>query len=250
MERLCNKIKDDRGALIVEATLSLPFFIFTIFLILSITNICYVQAKVGSALASAAKEISQYSYIYYLANGDGLQQGIAQDGEEFNSMLDNANTLANIDLYKSGDAGIAEIWVDIQDRHGSYDDLIGQLEGYKDDPASLLIGAFSTQLTGGIDGSKDALGGYLATLFMRKNLVETSGGDPNRFLRSMNVVDGLDGINCQATLFPGGETRDIKIAVSYKVQMFKFLGLDFSFDFAQTAQTQAWGLGAKSSGGS
>ena len=57
--------RKNRGAIVVEATAVLPIFIFAIYIILSIVDICYVQAKISMALDSAAEDISQYSYLYY-----------------------------------------------------------------------------------------------------------------------------------------------------------------------------------------
>jgi hypothetical protein len=53
---MMRKLKNEQGA---------------IFIILSIITICYAQAKIGTALNAAAKEISQYTYLYYALNGDG-----------------------------------------------------------------------------------------------------------------------------------------------------------------------------------
>lgn len=36
----------DKGAIVVEASIALPVYVFVIFTILSIVNICYAQAKV------------------------------------------------------------------------------------------------------------------------------------------------------------------------------------------------------------
>ena len=53
------KQKKERGAIVVEATISLTAFIFAIFTILMIVDVCYTQAKISTALNSATKEISQ-----------------------------------------------------------------------------------------------------------------------------------------------------------------------------------------------
>jgi hypothetical protein len=44
----------EKGAIVVEATISLTVFIFTIFIILSVVDICYIQAKIGNSMCSAA----------------------------------------------------------------------------------------------------------------------------------------------------------------------------------------------------
>lgn len=55
----------ERGAVVVEAVISMTAFIFTMLIILSIADIAYTQSKMAVALNSAAKEISQYCFLYY-----------------------------------------------------------------------------------------------------------------------------------------------------------------------------------------
>ena len=63
------KQKRERGAIIVEATISLTMFIFAMFTLYSLVNICYVQSKMSVAVNVAAKEMSQYAYLpLYLNN--------------------------------------------------------------------------------------------------------------------------------------------------------------------------------------
>ena len=61
----------ESGAIIVEATLSLPIFMFAILTLLSIINICTAQSKMGTFINESAKEFSKYSY---LCNVTGLAQ--------------------------------------------------------------------------------------------------------------------------------------------------------------------------------
>ena len=46
--------KRERGAIVVEATIALTAYIFAIFTILSIVDICYIQAKMSIALDESA----------------------------------------------------------------------------------------------------------------------------------------------------------------------------------------------------
>lgn len=47
----------ESGAIIVEATISLSFFIFNMFIIYGIVDICYIQARMNIALSYAAQDI-------------------------------------------------------------------------------------------------------------------------------------------------------------------------------------------------
>ena len=63
----------DKGAIVVEASIALPVYVFVIFTILSIVNICYAQAKVQVALNSAVRQFSEMTYVAYAG-------GIAETG--------------------------------------------------------------------------------------------------------------------------------------------------------------------------
>ena len=58
------------GALYIEATLSLSFFMFAMFTLLSVIQISYTQARMAAALDSAAKEIAEYTHICLLYTSD------------------------------------------------------------------------------------------------------------------------------------------------------------------------------------
>ena len=63
------KVKNEHGAIVVEATIAFSAFIFLIFIVYSIVDICYIQAKMGIALNESAIDMSQYSYLYYNSQG-------------------------------------------------------------------------------------------------------------------------------------------------------------------------------------
>ena len=83
------KLRDEKGAIVVEATLSLTFFIFAMLMILSITNICLAQSKIGTALNSAAIEISEYSYLYGLTGLNDKHKELAHKGAEADEKIGN-----------------------------------------------------------------------------------------------------------------------------------------------------------------
>ncbi len=67
---------NEDGAIVVEATMALPVYMFLIVTILTIVNMCYVQAKIQIALNTAAKQVSQCMYIYYATGvSDAMNSG-------------------------------------------------------------------------------------------------------------------------------------------------------------------------------
>ena len=90
----------EKGAIVVETTMSLTFFIFAMLMILSITNICLAQSKIGTALNSAAIELSEYSYLYKLTGLAEKHKEWAEKGSEANEQIGNvANGVS--ELYSS-----------------------------------------------------------------------------------------------------------------------------------------------------
>lgn len=73
---------NDEGAIVVEASIAVPVYVFIIFTILTLVNICYAQAKVQIALNSAARQFSEIAYVAYasnLADAGGYSDGKSSD---------------------------------------------------------------------------------------------------------------------------------------------------------------------------
>ena len=111
MKDYMKKIKDDGGAIIVEATLSLTFFMFALFTIYSMFHICLAQARIGAALNATAKEISQYSYVYDLTGLNERQANLAANGGAAESIIsDNLSEVNNLyDAFKGIAGGVSSI---------------------------------------------------------------------------------------------------------------------------------------------
>ncbi len=214
--------KGQRGSIIVEATIILPIFIFVIFTILSIVDICYVQAKIAVAVNSASKEMSQYAYLYHTLNLD--------------EYLDSGEGGKSSDLLK----GFAKLLSEVSDKTSNFSEDISTM--------------FSTAENAALNDSlgstiKDqGIGSNLASQLVKKNLVAFKGDDADAFLRRCRVADGFNGLNFVYTSFLTDPNHDIvDIVVTYKVQVIQLLGLDYKFTFVQRAQSGAWGKGGASS---
>ena len=245
-------MRKEKGAIVVEATISLTTFIFAIFIILNIVNICYIQAKIGVALNTAAKEISQYSYLYYALGADGLDSKLS-DGTEaskkmatdtidgvgaFMDSLSNASASA-----KSGD--FDSMISSIQSGADNVDGLITQYaDKLRDDPKGFIIGMGKMAASELKEEGKVVLAKVLAKTFMQKNLVEDSRDDPDAFLKRYKVVDGMSGLDFNYTTFLAyGRSNEIQLVVTYQVEVIKLLGLDYKFTIRQCSKTTAWGNG-------
>lgn len=247
----------ESGAIVVEATISLTAFIFVIFTILSIVNICYIQAKMSIALNSAAKEISQYSYLYYVMGADELDAKLSEGTEEesqlakntidgvgtmLNSLSDAKESIETKDFEKLFEQVNSD---EFTDSIKSVDSLVTEYaDKLADDPKGFIIGMGKMAGSELKEAGKALLGQVLAKTFMKKNLMAFKGDDPDEFLRRYRVVDGMKGLNFTYTsLMAHGTTNQIQLVVTYDVSVIKLLNIDFKFKFRQAAKTAAWGRG-------
>lgn len=248
---------NESGAIVVEATIALTTFVFVIFTILSLVNICYIQAKMSSALNSATKEISQYSYLYYALNADALDAKISEGTEDSSKLakdtIDGIGTMMDTfsdtkDSIQTGD--FEELYNklnsdEFKEDAESIDALINEYaDELADDPKAFIMGMGKMAGSELKEMGKALLGQILAKTFMKKNLMEYKGDNPDDFLRRYRVVDGLKGLDFAYTsLMAFGTSNQIQLVVTYDVSVIKLLNIDFKFTFRQVAKTAAWGNG-------
>ncbi len=240
------------GAIVVEATISLTAFMFAIFTILSLVNIYYIQAKMGVALNSAAKEISQYSYLYYLFDVDELDKKLHDGTDEYEKVtkntIDGMSTL--VGSLSNGKQAVAEHDYEklfeeadkdiktVDSLVNEYKDLIG------DDPKGFILGMGKMAAAELGDNGKALLAQVLAKTFMEKNLKATPEDNADSFLKRHGVEKGMDGLNFNYTaLMANGTSNEIQLCVTYDVSVIKLLDIDFKFKFRQVSRTCAWGDG-------
>ena len=82
------KKKNQDGAVVIEATLSLSAFMFLIVTILSITNICLVQAKMGTMVHFIAKQVSNYTYLYSMTGLDDKEKDLSSGADQARTSLE------------------------------------------------------------------------------------------------------------------------------------------------------------------
>jgi hypothetical protein len=241
----------ERGAVVAEATIALAVFIFAIFTLLSFVNLCYIQAKIGAALAESAKEISQYAFLYYKFSIDKAQ---AEPGEEnAGSGATAAQTIGGVGalldaLSGSNDSLSAGNFRDIANSAGAAGVEVGSLfatygEELKD-PKTFLVGMAELAGEEAPEAGKNKLGQLMALAFTQKNLIESPKDDADKFLRRHGVKDGLAGLDFDgSTLMAYGTSDEIQLVATYDIEVIRLLGAGFRFTVTQCAKTEAWGGG-------
>lgn len=244
--------KRERGAVVVEAVISMTAFMFAILIILSIADIAYTQSKMAVALNSAAKEISQYCFLYYKFQLDKANAGFSEGTEEAeNTVTDTVDGLGKMmDSFGGAGSDFNEGNFDsavqqVKDGANSANETVSMLANtIAEDPKGFLIGMGKLAGREATEAVKVYLGQIMAKAFMAKNLKSTAEDDPDAFLKRLHVVDGMDGLDFQYTsMMAYGSSNEINLVCTYQVEVIKLLNMDFTFTFRQSAKTLAWGAG-------
>ena len=242
----------ERGAIVVEGIISLTTFMFAIFTILSIVNICYIQAKMNVALHSAAKEISQYSFFYYKFGLDQLDAGLAEGtGDEKQlamNTIDGMGTLMDSLSQANQNAQTGNFEGMVNSIEGGVDNVDSLVDQYADaiadDPKGFILGMGKMALNEMKEGAKQILCQALTKAFMKKNLKASPSDDPESFLLRYGVVDGMAGLDFTHTTFlQDGASNLIQLVVTYDVRVIELLGFEYDFTFRHCVLTTAWGRG-------
>ncbi len=247
------KEERERGAVVVEAVLSMTAFIFTILILLSIADIAYTQSKMAVALNSAAKEISQYCYLYYkfqldqansaLSEGtQGPQKTVEDTVAGLGQMMDSFGNAGSDFEEGNFDSAVNSLMNGTDAANRTVSNLAAQVA---EEPKAFLVGMGKLAGREVTEAAKVYLGQIMAKAFMSKNLKAFAGDDPDAFLRRLHVVDGMDGLDFRYTsLMAYGSSNVIQLVCTYEVRVMRLLNTDFTFTFRQTARTMAWGDGA------
>lgn len=205
-----SKRNSQKGAIIVEASISLTVFMFMMFTMLSLIQVAYTQSRISTALCAATKQIAQYTHIFYVMDMDAsFTGGSGKSSELFNNM---SEFLENI----GGNLG----------------------------SVSSELGEILTNAGGALGGDsltdylKAAIGDGLVLMMIKKNLVTGTSQTAEDFFR-MNHVKNLSLIQSK---FLEGDSQDIFMRVTYDVSVAKFFKSDFgTFHMSSYALTKAWG---------
>ncbi|HJA80209.1 MAG TPA: hypothetical protein H9776_00310 [Candidatus Mediterraneibacter intestinipullorum] len=260
--------RNESGSVTIEATISLSTFMFAIVTILTIVNISMAQARISYALNTTAREISQYSYLYSLTGlkesqeklynaGISDTEGLSQVFSDINEVYNEIQNLGETGSQTPNDIdGIMSAWESVNGSIDNIDQAIGSLESnlssIADDPKSLMFGIAKLAANEGFDLAKSRLiAAPLAKVMVQKHLVSTDGGSVDEYLKFLGVVPSatgsyIDGLDfSQSTLFPNG-SNEIRLNVTYDIEVIPLLPLDFTFHFNQTAVTHGWLNGEES----
>lgn len=209
--------KSEKGAIIIEASLSLTVFLFTLLTVYTMFHVSLGQARISAALNSTAKELSQYAYVYELTGLNEKQANLAANGGAAKSTL--KNDLSQIE--------------DLYDAIGGITNSASSIVSSGENAESFMYYI----LDQGIDQFKGDVVGVAARNLMKKNL----GSNADGFLRGVGIKNGINGLNFRKTrVFTSGEEDYILLDVRYQITVIKLLDIDMTMNFELCAKTRAW----------
>lgn len=256
---MINEQNRERGSVTIEATISLSAFMFAVVTILTVINICMVQAKISIAVNETAKELSKYSYLYSLTGLNESHAKFSTKAGEAKQNIDDVFGNINTVFTEIQNIGQAAERTEEQDISGllkqfggsasnikaAGSSLVNTFEDLAKDPKGAAMGLAKIIACDGWNAVMSFVAEGLSKGLCKKNLVFENGGDVESYLKFLGVVPSangsyMDGLDfSRSTIFPNGSS-EIRVNVSYKVKVIALLPIDFSFSFNQTAVTHGW----------
>ena len=138
------KKDNQRGAATVEAVVSFMAFLFVIFTLLSIVNLCRAQMLISNAVDTVAKELSQYSYFYKMSGlqkfDNAMQEQSGLGADSINSVVSSVDDLYG-SLAKATDDTVGA-YTDVSNavKEGEFDveDIQNKLSTLKSDGSDIV----------------------------------------------------------------------------------------------------------------
>lgn len=231
---MLKRIKGESGSVTIEATISLSAFMFAIVTLLTIVNICLVQARVAVAINTTAKELSQYSYLYSLTGFNKSEAELAQaakDGtQDIDSIMSDINTVFN-EIENLGNTGKSSM-DNISDISKSWDSAVGSADKIKDagsslkstiediakDPKQLMFGIAKMAASEGLNLAKSRLvAAPLSKVLCKKHLNGAYSKSVKDIVVTETNVNKLN--NIKITLFKNSDTIKLKNGTDYRIDV-------------------------------
>ncbi|HJD26722.1 MAG TPA: pilus assembly protein, partial [Candidatus Blautia intestinipullorum] len=173
------------GAVIIEAAIALPVFMFMMITLYSIIQIAYVQARMTIAVDAAAKELAQYAHVYFAT---GLNGSLSGSGGTSSQLANDVSQFLSI----------------VGEGLGTVDSELGQ-----------FVSESGEALSGDslVDIAKSGMGKNLGEQMMKKNLVNGEGDSAEAFMKRNRVKN----LNMNGTKFLEQAGKEVFLRVNYDI---------------------------------
>lgn len=236
--------KKEDGAIIIEACILLPIFMFLFLSLYSAVNICFTEIRVQNALNNAARQICQYSYVYsytglkeqndeLVDEANSNKEAQKQVVDNFSNMMDSINAVIGgtesaysdikadgnlVNLLNSG----REIAGNASSAIASGKQIVSYFKGKSlQEVAASLFQVFTADL---VEEAKRSLGAALAEWLCESEL-------------GSEMTESID--FSKSYLFPA-KTSDIVLVAEYEVKIIPYIPIDIKYNISQQVVTRGW----------
>ncbi len=235
--------KEEQGSLTVEALLFLIPFMCAFLTLVNMARFVQTEMLIHHAITQTAKEISTYSYVLTKSTIASEIQDTTKKSDKFKQ--DTNETIASVNQFLSAVGGVGssgDLNSEINYVLSSASAADEKLTNYFSDPKKLLSGVLSVAQSGAEQWVLRSVAGGLSRGTIQKS-IEKFSDDPDAYLKTVGVVDGLSGLDFSKTkwISKGEGKADVEIVVTYKMKNFLFPDMDFGQrEFCQCASTLIW----------
>lgn len=209
-------IKNEKGSIVVEASMAVPIFMFAILTILSVVNICSAQVLMTNTVNGLTKDIAKFSYIYCKVGIYGIQS--EQDAKGADA------TKATTTVMKSTDVE------SLLDNLGAAIEIVEDSDNFGESLFHAILG-------NGINALNEFVLSGVADHTAKKRLTSSSY-NADELLQHYGIENGLSDVNFYIWFDTG--TDYIYVMADYNVKVLDLLGIDKTLHFTKKSKAVVW----------
>lgn len=260
VKTLKNRNAKEDGTIIIEGILFLSMFLFLFMMFYSTIKICLIEAKVNHALCGAAKEISQYSYLYAFTGAKGAAETVEKEVADKKQELKD-NVVSNIDSVINGIDSLKNHGSEIHDTISSEESLGDKVNALKQtyDSSKGEVQEMTNSATKLFDYFKSNLGSFDDMKKFGLEMIKIIASDGFELIKNwlgqvlaesmcskyfctaydQNLYNDLKIDYSKTRLFPS-ESDEIILVAEYKVRIIPLIPVKLEYTISQQVITTGW----------
>ena len=243
-----SKTSVSKGAVTLEAAIVLPVVLCAFFSVVFLIRAAYTYSLIHHALSETALEMASAGYIYHISGIRDLHDTVRNtinDRTEFledqaGIVVDAFGYLYGSDSDLPANTGWNPAGPGLEDVEEKFSRIFDYTKDIAADPLDEIKTIACCIAGGTFDDMKTQLFIPIVRLYMKKHLVTDDITDAEERLRSLNVVDGLSGLDFSGSSFLSDRNEDIDIVVRYRIRLPLPIRFTGDLEIVQRARARAW----------
>lgn len=243
-----SKTSVSKGAVTLEAAIVLPVVLCAFFSVVFLIRAAYTYSLIHHALSETALEMASAGYIYHISGIRDLHDTVRNtinDRTEFledqaGIVVDAFGYLYGSDSDLPANTGWNPAGPGLEDVEEKFSRIFDYTKDIAADPLDEIKTIACCIAGGTFDDMKTQLFIPIVRLYMKKHLVTDEITDAEERLRSLNVVDGLSGLDFSGSSFLSDRNEDIDIVVRYRIRLPLPIRFTGDLEIVQRARARAW----------